>query len=258
MITYNTSRGRKRIPGLVDEKASYHLPVTYDLVLRLSGDSGLFTDVGKTIPAQNDNDLIYTWADISGNGRDYTQSTESARPVYIKNKVGYHDAVRFVSSDFLYRAEAVVGVSACTVFVVVYLSSTSQKGGIFGVGNNDGNGWYLGVGSNYFENAGNNFLIVHQGVGWAPHGDIGTGVHLLTAKYVNSKPYMYIDGKRERAPSINAPYNPQPASYIGWAHNNGYRYYNDYILEIIAYSTSLTDIDRMAIERYLKQKFNIV
>lgn len=258
MTIFHASRGRTRYPGLIDKRAENHLPITDNLVFRLSGDSGLFTNGDKSNEVQNTGDLVYVWADISGNSRDYTQSAESARPVYVKNKVGTHGAVQFVSSDYLYRAEAVVGITNATVFAVVYLSSMSQKGAVFGVGDNDNNGWSMGVGSNYFENAGNNFLIVHAGVGWANGGGIGVGAHLLTANYINKNPYMYVDGQYGISPTINDPNAVNQASYIGWQHNNVNRYYNDYILEIIGYSTNLSANSRERVERYLKTKFNIL
>lgn len=55
-------------------------PIQYSPFLWLDCTSGLYKDAAKTQPATTAGDLIYTWADLSGNGRDAIQATEGSRP----------------------------------------------------------------------------------------------------------------------------------------------------------------------------------
>ncbi len=46
----------------------------------LKADAGTYQDAAKANPADADGDLVYTWIDQSGNGKDLVQATEASRP----------------------------------------------------------------------------------------------------------------------------------------------------------------------------------
>jgi hypothetical protein len=65
------------------------------LKLWLEADSGVYEDVAKTTPAEDDGDLIACWADQSGNGYDVVQATAGYRPTLKLDIVAGRPVLRF-------------------------------------------------------------------------------------------------------------------------------------------------------------------
>lgn len=93
--------------------------------------ANFYTDAGTTLVSA-DGDLIYRWADISGNSRHWNQATSGNRPTYKTNIVNSKPAARFDGTND-YLGVTVSGLSgASTVWCVLKLvndpSSTGSGG----------------------------------------------------------------------------------------------------------------------------------
>lgn len=93
----------------------------------VKSDTGVYKDAAKT-QACADGDSVYTWADQSGNGRDFVQATSANRPVFHTNRVNGLAAVTFGGAAATNMANTHPSVSQpytiCTVFKPVSLSNT--------------------------------------------------------------------------------------------------------------------------------------
>lgn len=96
------------------------------------------------ITGLNDGDAVATWSDVSGNGRDFTQGTASARPIYKTAILNGKPVVRFDGvDDKLSRANFITN-SASTTFAVA-----RRNGGagpfqeIVALGSGGGAGWVI-------------------------------------------------------------------------------------------------------------------
>lgn len=66
------------------------LPTSFaGLAIWLDASTGCFQDAGKGVACTNGS-TVYTWADLSGNGRDVIQATAANRPLWQSSGTGYH------------------------------------------------------------------------------------------------------------------------------------------------------------------------
>jgi len=93
-MTTHALRGRTRYPGIIDNRLRYTInPLNY-----ANCEHWLKADA---IVGLNDGDLVQTWPDSSGNGRDGTQATEGVRPAYKTNRLNGLPAVYFAIGKWM-------------------------------------------------------------------------------------------------------------------------------------------------------------
>ena len=89
------------------------------LKLWVKADTGLYKDAAKTQPATTNGDAIYTWADQSGNGYDFTQSTLANRPTLATSAQNGLSAVAFDGTNSAMVTASFTALSQPnTVFIV--------------------------------------------------------------------------------------------------------------------------------------------
>jgi hypothetical protein len=248
---------RTRVPGLIDPAA---LPPwtpggISGAVLWLHTGAGLWQDAAKSVPADADTDPIYTWADQSGLGHDFVQATEGNRPLLKTDVSGTVDAVEFDAYKWLEIGSALYGSGNATVFLVVYLSSASERGTIFGVGSGS-NGWKIGVGGSTFDSPGDNLVILFDNVKWIGTGDaIGTGLHVIAVRLSSGVPEWWIDGVTAGS-TTGTPNAPSALTSIGRDGADS-RYYTDHLVEVIASDESLDAEEMAAVHNYLLGKYGL-
>jgi hypothetical protein len=95
------------------------------------------------ITGLNDGDAVATWSDVSGNGRDFTQGTASARPIYKTAILNGKPVVRFDGIDDKLSRANFITTGVGTTFAVARRSGGSagvQE--IIGLGSSGGfTGW---------------------------------------------------------------------------------------------------------------------
>lgn len=108
---------------------------TTNLQLLLRADTGCYTDAGTT--AANDGDLVYRWADQSGNANHANQTTSGNRPTLRTNWWGKNPALYFTTDNYLTIAHD-LGLTPVAeefhVYVVFYSETWAATGVIINKG----------------------------------------------------------------------------------------------------------------------------
>lgn len=123
---------------------------TTNLQLLLRADAGCYTDAGTT--AAKDGDLVYRWADQSGNGNHADQTTSGNRPTLRTNWWGKKPALYFTTDNYLTVANASGLIPAAEefhIYAVIYDETWSASSTYLAKGNtaSTDEGWLLGASS---------------------------------------------------------------------------------------------------------------
>jgi hypothetical protein len=217
------------------------------LVLWLEADAGLYTDAAKTVPAVNDGDAVYTWADQSGNGKDVVQTTLSKRPLLKLAIQNGKPVVRFDGTDDWLKTTALTVTQPTTLFAVAI-----RRGA--------GNIYAIDCAS-----TGNALIIASVGNGsW----DAYSGVLLTKAVSNNTNVPYAVDVVYNGASSILVTNGVTTSGPAGSNNGNGTvvigayggltaPLWNGDIAEVLIYNSALSTADRQAVESYLNEKYAI-
>lgn len=205
----------------------------------------------------NDGDPVATWADVSGNSRDFTQATAGNRPVY-KNVGGLNSRpfVDFTTDDSLGASNLPSSVSSLTLFMVIRNESSVTQFAFFWGTSADG----FGIGlisperaiqlrsASVTTNCTDGTYTVSVGEVWTVRrNSVGPLLELwkdgVSQVITNSAGAM---GSLSAAGVIGA-FNPASPS-VFWSGE---------ISELIGYASVLTDPQRVAIENYLIAKYGL-
>jgi len=72
----------------------------------------------RYITGISDGSVVSTWSDLSGNGKDATQSTNSLRPLYKTAIIGGQPTIRFDGTDDQFT-HSVVNSETCSIITVI-------------------------------------------------------------------------------------------------------------------------------------------
>lgn len=232
--------------------------------------STLYQSGGGSLAAA-DGDVVGAWLDKSGNGRHMTQATAGNKPILKKNQLNGKQMVRGDGVDDRLQQLAVapnyIVNSTCTIFAVIKQVSTKAAAQQRPMGNTNG-----GVGTNGFNlitsaNTGApNYWVVRDSSG-SGAGDITmTGTFTLGQAYVYtfrlnaSGAQSFINGFQNVATTaittLGTPTQPFTLFQDGTPTATTFAANSD-IGEVIVYSKSLTDQERISIENYLRRKWGI-
>lgn len=126
------NKAAKVLLALGGKKAAPKLEETANLKLWLDGAS-CYTDAAKTVKASANGDLIYTLADLSGNGNDFVQATEANRPLLVTSAINGQLAWQFgndaVNAKFAQTGKNITTIlgaaNAASLYVVFKGGATS-------------------------------------------------------------------------------------------------------------------------------------
>ena len=184
----------------------------------------------------NDTDSVVTWGDDSGNGRDATQGSAPARPIFKTNILGGYPVVRFSGAQSLDFTSYIYNLS--TYFVV--WSRT-------GAGNNDVVLGYDGTHYAYLQYSSSWYVATSALITVA----MASGTFLLKSMMYNNVVYAgYTNGSAHTpvAGTLDAYYR-----YIG----AGTGVLSGDIAEIVIFDTNLSIPNRQFVEDYLNTKYNL-
>lgn len=199
-------------------------------------------------------DPIQTWKNMSGNGKDATQTNATYMPIFRSGDNGINklNSVEFDGVDdfFNFDGTDIVG-SDYTVFVVEKRGDALGNMTIFG--SSPGNGLIFG----YYSSG----MIVNQYQGNWYLPDVGaenitpgiTRIHDFYHSSVDAKKY-FLNGIEKGFKDYKIPLSSYDNARIG--HGN-YGFYKGKISEIIFYNKKLSDSERVKIESYLGKKWGV-
>jgi hypothetical protein len=88
----------------------------------------------RYITGISDGSVVSTWSDLSGNGKDATQSTNSLRPLYKTAIIGGQPTVRFDGTDDQFTHSAANSATCSIIAVISRVTSQTNYRGIFAYG----------------------------------------------------------------------------------------------------------------------------
>lgn len=150
VLTQNLTLADKRFVGAVASGNSGG-PVTVWTPKQLTG---LLWGIRASDESYNDGDLVATATDQSGNGRNFTQSTDASKPTFKKNIVNGKSVYRLNGSNFMAQGAFTIGTTQkVSCFMVVNWSALVPTNGDIIV--ERGNPFFSTVGSHVAGDFGN-------------------------------------------------------------------------------------------------------
>lgn len=230
------------------------------------------TETLENDPADPDDDIevINKWKDQSGNYYDATP-LDSNRPVFVTNVVSGQPIIRF--SGFDQQRLKISGGALCadnfTIFVVAKTEEEHEVDTQSTSGTDGYNGqkylfWPDDRGS---DNAGQGLSLGINGVSNYEHGEdylpptavydgTLTDFNLITVKYENKRPFLYINGDTAYpTEGEDSPRNMVSSSLI--IGGGQYGYFTGDIARILIYDTPLNDANIELVSTVLKDKYQL-
>lgn len=233
------------------------------LELWLNADKGAFTDATCSTGAGNGSN-VGCWKDQSGNTIDFTQGTSDQEPNLQTAVLNNQSVVRFNgSTDWMQypNFSPLTNAPGYTVFILGAASAANQTF-LGGTNSSDGHGLLAEASGT------NNFRFVHR----MPFGSAG-GDNLITAggnftfgasnlvslRRSATSQEIYLQGASAASmvPTAAA-YNQNLNLALGRLGTGlAQRYLNGDVGQVIIFSSSLPDVDRILVENYLSAKYGV-
>ena len=192
---------------------------------------------------------VATWPDASGNGKDATQSSPSARPIFTEDALNGRPALRFNPSlSNMFMTTPSLGLSQPNTIIVVGKQTTTTTGGRF-VDGVIGARQLLGltITTGVFDSYAGTASV--QG-----SKNRSAAFHILTMIYNGASSVGYLDGVQEVAGNPGS--NGLGSIYIG-NDGGGSVFLDGLIAAILVYDHALSESERLAVESYLATKYNL-
>lgn len=249
-----------RLPRLMMMGGGAWTPAKLSPALWLKSSVGLYQDAAKTTPATADADPVGAWADQSGNGNDATQGTDTNRPS-LQNAAGdLVNGVQTVRGDGAdnYMSHAVVA-SDPTVLTIFILAT---KKGILGTRV----AWahrseitrliqILYVDATEIRLQLRGSVTAIQTIALA---DLTlTSPHIITARFnkAGNSHNLWVNGSPGTANTTafgSETFTSTKETLYGYHDGSAYAGWCDVdILDLIIYTTALSDANRAKVEQYL-------
>lgn len=204
----------------------------------------------------SDGDAVGTWSDLSGNGRNATQSTALAKPVLKTNIVNGRAVVRFDGvDDFVSGAVAITG-STYTLFAVALVKNAASSYGrivslaVASTATADWNTTPYSV----LQRFPGNLMMGYRSSSGLSRAALSYDTNTLwTSQFTGSQHVLYKNGAAQTAYSSSGSFSVTTFrlavdSQLGqWLSCD--------LAEIALYSGSLSSTDRGKVEEYLRAKY---
>ena len=227
----------------------------------------LKADTGIT---KDGSDLIGTWADQSGNGNDFSQSTAGNKPVFSASAQNNLPAVTFDGVNDHLTTSAFITLGTYSAFVVasrnVWASSTyagiwghnfssaGTAGRAIGVTGGALNNWQ----NNEFFSCGNGYGASQTPYAFGPIGTLGNNTfHLLSFGNGSANSFLRLNGTSIGRAVTNAAVTSSATrmSLGTWYLAATSDFWNGKISEILIYNSVLNAGDITKVENYLRSKY---
>ena len=228
------------------------------------GISGCQLWLDATTIQVNNGDNILLWEDLSGNNNHATQTNQSQQPIFIDNAVvfdGVNDSLEFGANKFN------MGLDDMTFFSVITTTKTTDQSIFSKARASRQNYRYAlrmisgGVMDGFMQGNGGND-VTPFGVTNLANGN----PHVLVHEFNRSGNLsLYADGIYEGGASISHWENANMVSinpsrlgaYTASNNSSPTSMFEGKIMETLIYDRTLTESERIEVEQYLKEKWNI-
>ncbi len=233
------------------------------LKLWLKAGTGVYSDDGCT-SAAGDGGAVACWADQSGNGNNFTQSTAGYRPSFTTSGVNNQPLINFDgSSQYLEKSfTTAINTDDFTVYVVAHASSNGSTFRSPFASHCSASGYMF-----YATDVNNWNFWLYKGPQWAKEDGLEVDIinwHMLTGYYegeINGVPYFDIDGTNyDHENGMSYTKNQSCPARIGAGETQQASpgaYFAGDIAEVIIYDINLSLAQRTLVNNYLSEKYNI-
>jgi hypothetical protein len=193
----------------------------------------------------NDGDPVATWADQSGNSRDFSQATSAARPTYKTNILNGKPVVRSDGVDDYLNTTSFTLAQPLTVSIVHVPRSVSTTDVLFDAGSVSGCAIYHNASSTYLFDA-------NGGSGGNTTGPVLNTPEIVTTVFNAASSAVVRNGVSQSASGtggLNGGLRIMANRVLSAAYNQG-----DYA-EVILYNRALTVGERQQVEAYANVKY---
>ena len=193
---------------------------------------------------KNKEGKVIQWQDLSGNDNHF-KTTFGTNVEAVSSAIGGNPAVRFNANNVM---QSTLDLNSnFTVIVVGKLNGGSNARLISSATNNWLLGWWGGYVNQFYSE------------GWVhnPGTSANTNAYIYTGTgNLGADSYALYSNGTNLATNNGGSQAPRRLSLGGWGANNGERSNGD-VAEVIVYNRVLTNDERMAIEKYLANKYSI-
>lgn len=248
--TYTEGGGRSNwYDGVVDEVGCWNKVLSSTEVTELYNSGSALSYNDFVAPPTNVllDDLVsyYKLDETSGNAADSEGSntlTNTGTMTYTSVKI--NNGAFLEAGKYLTRTSAVLSaVSNIGIAFWIYLPDTSETGGFVRFGSIGGSdGWGVGVGGTQYDNAGNNLIILIDGIAWRSMGALGAAgwKHIVVTRGASTWT-AYVNGSALAGAPTDTPTSPSAVTYIG----NDQADWPGFIDEIGMWNRELTSADAL-------------
>lgn len=206
----------------------------------------------------NDGDAIGTWADDSGNGRNFTQQATSYRPLLKKaaNGINGHNVLRFDGTDDSLRSAAyantMMTITADTMWVVfkIFAIGTDNTGNLYQ------NGAAVGVYSRglvFRSSNGANAFGIDTGERAVAKSISTSTPYISRSRHSSGTLYHRINGDSEGSTALSTIYSLDYTMSMSTLANVNFAQID--IAEVIIFNSALSAGDMAIVDAYLKAKY---
>jgi PKD repeat protein len=229
-----------------------------------STDNKLWLDA-SSLTASNGT-AISSWTDRSGNNNNATQGTSAYRPLYSTNQLNGRAVVDFDGSNDFLNTSAISSLNTdnLTWFIVCKSDVTNSIG--HAVSSNYSSGASTGSSTlwkTFMSSGGSYVSFVRSSTGSIPgtisHG-YSAGYHFITNVWDGDSDQNsgYMDGTLSGT-QTGVTANPSGHKWvrIGGASAGDFQYFNGKVAEVIVFSKTLNNAERIIVDNYLSIKYGI-
>ena len=214
----------------------------------------------------SDGAAISSWTDLSGNGFDFIQSSESCRPLYKTGIINGKPVVRFDGSDdrlACYSLSGLGGNNSKTIFAVATVGTGSSEHTIFQLGESGVSGRTFILGckrdSSQFK-----WGVWQWGSGYDldDSASVSGAWAIIVGVKDGNNLSLYRNGVLRAGPTARSAANIRANnSRIGARFDNGTTgaamFFQGDLAELVLYDSALAATDIQKINKYLSQKYGI-
>lgn len=208
---------------------------------------------------------VTQWADLSGNGRNASQSAGSAQPTRVPNAINGLPVVRFDgASDFLDFNYSINGLSGMTIFLVSCSASNptldpgshSNSAAIFW---NETGSWGTVYLSPWQTQVSYRFGTGQTG-NWPTYtrpSSIGSAYTITASQKDGAVDYLYVNGQlvnTDTSPALSNIALCRDTGNIGRGYNDN-TYFQGDVAEVLVYSRALSQTELQSVQSYLQTKY---
>ena len=215
------------------------------LELSVKADTDVYSDNGSTLATNGG--TVEEWKDLSGNNNNFTQANSNLRPTYVANSINGRPAIH-TSASFNQNLLSPINLqnSPFTVMYVGREDGPSRNRLLSALYNN----WLLGWWNTAMNQAYFNGWVSPSGSPAADSGIYeytGTSDNATTSDLYENGTLLYSNNG-----GINGP------NGLGLtAYENASEYSDGDIAEILAYNNVLSNSNRLALDNYLQNKYDL-